>query len=115
MIKAAHAIVFTTDADADRAFFRDVLQMKNIDVGGGWLIFQLPPAEVAFHPNDRNDVHELYLVCDSLDAFMAKMAEHGVACTEPKDEGWGVITSITLPGGGKLGVYEARHALAHES
>ena len=115
MIRAAHTIVYSTDAEADRAFFRDVLQMKNVDVGGGWLIFALHPAEIAFHPGERNSVHEFYLVCDSLTEFIAKMTEHGVATTEPKDEGWGVITMITLPGGGSLGVYEARHALAHDA
>ena len=110
MIIGAHSIIYTTDAEADRNFFRDVLGFPHVDVHDGWLIFAMPPSEAAFHPSERNDVHEFYLMVESITAFVAKMAEHGVATTEPQNQGWGTITQITLPGGGKLGVYEPHHA-----
>jgi len=110
MIIGAHSIVYSTSPDADRAFFRDVLHLPNLDVGGGWLIFGLPPAEVAVHPADENDVHELYLMCDDVEAFVAEMKERGVACGPVQNPGWGLLTQLTLPGGGKLGVYQPRHA-----
>jgi hypothetical protein len=110
MIIGAHSIIYSKDPEADRAFLRDVLQLPNVDVGGGWLIFGLPPAEVAVHPSDRNDLHELYLMCDDVDAFVAEMKKHAIGCGPVQDEGWGRRTQLTLPGGGKLGVYQARHA-----
>ena len=110
MIIGAHSIIYSTNPDADRAFLRDVLKLDNVDVGGGWLIFGLPPAEVAVHPSEKNDVHEFYLMCDDIDAFVAEMQEHGIACGQARDQGWGLLTQLTLPGGGKLGVYQPRHA-----
>jgi hypothetical protein len=110
MIIGAHSIIYSRQPEADRAFLRDVLRMPNIDVGGGWLIFDLPPAEVAVHPSDENDVHEFYLMCDDVEAFLADMAERGIACAPVQDQGWGRLTQVTLPGGGKLGVYQPRHA-----
>lgn len=110
MLTGAHAIPYSTNADADRAFVRDVLKLPNVDVGGGWLIFGLPPAEVAVHPGERNDVHELYLMCDDVEAFVADMAARSVTCAPVQDRGWGRLTQVTLPGGGKLGVYQPRHA-----
>lgn len=110
MITGAHSIVYSTNPDADRAFFRDVLKLTNVDVGGGWLIFGLPPSEVAVHPAEENDHHELYLMCDDVEAFVAAMRAHQIACAPVKDQGWGLLTSLTLPGGGKLGVYQPRHA-----
>ena len=110
MITGAHSIIYSTNADADRAFLRDVLRLTNGDVGGGWLIFGLPPAEVAVHPGDENDVHEFYLMCDDLEAFIAEVERHGIACEEIQDQGYGLLTQLTLPGGGKLGVYQPRHA-----
>ena len=110
MITGAHSIIYSTDPDADRAFLRDVLQFPNVDVGGGWLIFGLPPAEVAVHPSDKNDVHEFYLMCDDVEALVAEMKTRGVACGAVEDQGWGLLTQLTLPGGGKLGVYQSRHA-----
>jgi len=110
MINGAHIIIYSANADADRAFLRDVLKLRHVDVGGGWLIFALPPAEVAVHPAEGPEHHELYLMCESLDAFIAEMKQHGIACGEPQNMGWGVLTQITLPGGGKLGVYQPRHA-----
>src|SRR5262245_25798539 len=110
MIIGAHSIIYSTNSDADRAFLRDVLKLTNVDVGDGWLIFGLPPSEVAVHPSDENDTHEFYLMCDSVVAFIAEMKKHKIACTPAQNLGWGVLTQLTLPGGGKLGVYEPRHA-----
>lgn len=110
MITGAHSIIYSTNAEADRAFFRDVLRFPHADAGQGWLIFGLPPSEVAVHPADENGLHELYLMCDSIDGFIAEMNTHGVACSEVHEQPWGRLTQITLPGGGKLGVYEPRHA-----
>ena len=110
MISGAHVMIFTKDEAADRAFLRDVLEIPCIDSGGGWLIFKLPPAELGVHGGERNDVHELYLICDDLDATMAKLADKGVACGEVMTASWGRATSVPLPGGGKIGVYEAHHA-----
>jgi hypothetical protein len=110
MIIGAHSIVYSTSPDADRGFLRDVLRLSSVDVGEGWLIFGLPPAEVAVHPSTRNDVHELYLMCDDVEAFVAAMRAHGIACGPVQNQGWGLLTQLSLPGGGKLGVYQPRHA-----
>ena len=110
MITGAHFIIYSTDPDADRSFLRDVLRFPNVDVGEGWLIFGLPPAEVAVHPSDKNDVHEFYLMCDDVEALVVEMKSHGVTCGAVQDQGWGLLTQLTLPGGGKLGVYQPRHA-----
>ena len=109
MISGAHAILYSKDAEADRAFLRDVLKLPGVDAGNGWLIFGLPPSEVAVHPGKKNNVQELYLICDDVAAFAAQMKRHKIACTKVQDEGWGLLTQLTLPGGGKLGVYEPRH------
>jgi catechol 2,3-dioxygenase-like lactoylglutathione lyase family enzyme len=113
MITGAHVIVYSRDADADRAFFRDVLQYPHVDAGGGWLIFKLPPGEVAVHPADGPS-HELYLMCDDVAATVEQLAAKGVTCGEVSDQGWGLLTSIRLPGGGDLGLYEPRHPKATE-
>jgi hypothetical protein len=110
MIIGAHSIIYSSSPDEDRAFFRDVLQLANVDVGGGWLIFGLPPAELGVHPSEKNDVHEFYLMCDNVQGFVADMKKRNVACGPVRDEGWGLLTQLTLPGGGKLGVYQPRHA-----
>ena len=110
MIHGAHAILYSRKPEADRAFFRDVLGLPHVDVGGGWLIFGLPPAEVAVHPSRKNNVHELYLMCDDVSALIATMRKRKLKCTPARDQGYGVFTTVTLPGGGKLGVYEPRHA-----
>ena len=109
MIYGAHAILYSTDADADRVFFRDVLKYHYADAGHGWLIFALPPAELALHPGEKNGVHEVYLMCDDVHAFLADMKARGVATTPVHEERWGSLTTITLPSGGKLGVYQPRH------
>lgn len=110
MITGAHAIIYTRDADADRAFFRDVLGFPYVDSGDGWLIFALPPAEVALHPAEQSGRHELYLLCDDVEAFTLEMAQNGIDCTPIQEQDWGRLTTITLPGGGELGVYESKHA-----
>jgi hypothetical protein len=110
MIIGAHSIIYSTNAEADRAFLRDVLKLTNVDVGNGWLIFGLPPAEVAVHPSEKNDVHEFYLMCDDLNAFIAELKKHHIASDPLQDQGYGLLTHLTLPGGGKLGVYQPRHA-----
>jgi hypothetical protein len=109
MIHGAHVIVYSKDSDADRDFFRDVLEYPFVDVGHGWLIFALPPAEVAVHPSDGDEKHELYFMCDDVHAFIAKMRAHDVACSEVHEERWGSLTHLTLPGGGKIGVYQPKH------
>ena len=110
MIIGAHSIIYSTNPDADRALLRDVLGFPHVDVGGGWLIFGLPPSEVAVHPSDKNDVHALYLMCDDIQAFIDEMKKQNVVCGLVQNQGWGLVTRVTLPGGGVLGVYEPRHA-----
>jgi hypothetical protein len=110
MIIGAHSILYSARPEADRAFLRDVLGLPSVDVGEGWLIFGLPPAEVAVHPSEENDVHEFYLMCDDAAAFIAEMTKRSVACAPAQDLGWGILTQVTLPGGGKLGVYQPQHA-----
>jgi catechol 2,3-dioxygenase-like lactoylglutathione lyase family enzyme len=112
MIFGAHVIVYSKNADADRAFFRDILGFKSVDAGHGWLIFALPPAEAAFHPDEKNDRHELYFMCDDLGAEMSALKKKGVACSDIHNERWGSITKISLPGGGKIGLYEPKHPTA---
>lgn len=110
MITGAHSIIYSTDPEADRAFLRDVIGLPNVDSGGGWLIFGLPPAEVAVHPSEKNDVHEFYLICDDVEVFIEQMRSQAVVCSEIFTEPWGLLTDVTLPGGGKLGVYQPLHA-----
>ena len=109
MIDGAHSIIYSKDPDADRAFFRDVLKLPHVDVGGGWLIFELPPAEHAVHPSEQNQSHELYLMCADINAFIAAMKRHNIPYDEVQDQRWGKLTHIVLPGGSTLGVYEPRH------
>jgi hypothetical protein len=110
MLIGSHVIIHSRNADADRALLRDVLKLGHIDVGGGWLIFGLPPSEVAVHPTEGAEGHELYLMCQDVEAFIQTMREHALACSPIRDEGWGLLTHLSLPGGGKLGVYQPRHA-----
>jgi catechol 2,3-dioxygenase-like lactoylglutathione lyase family enzyme len=112
MITGAHAIVFSEDAEALRAFFRDVLEFPSVDAGGGWLIFGLPPAEVAAHPAEDGSRHELYLMCDDIERTVAQLEAKGVEFTGPiSDEGFGLMTAMKLPGSGELGLYEPRHPI----
>jgi len=110
MIDGAHIVIYSTDAEADKAFIKDVLKFKYIDAHQGWLIFKLPPSEVAVHPSDENDMHELYLTTNDLDLEMAALKRAGVACEEPSQQSWGRLARIRLPGGGSLGLYQPRHA-----
>src|SRR5215472_15575515 len=109
MITGAHSIIYSRNPEADRAFLRDVLGLPNVDVGGGWLIFGLPPAEVAVHPSDKNDVHEFYLMCDYVAKLVEEMTKRNVVCGPIQRQGWGDLVQVTLPGGGKLGIYQAHH------
>src|ERR1700722_10556961 len=109
MIFGAHLIVYSKDAEADRAFLRDVLGFTSIDAGHGWLIFALPPAEVAVHPAEENGKHELYLMCDDLQAEITSLTAKGIACSDVHEERWGSRTSIRLPGGGEVGLYQPKH------
>ena len=110
MIIGVHAIVFSADAEADRAFFADVLGFDSVDAGGGWLIFKLPPAELAAHPDNAGDRHELYLMCDDVRATVEDLRAKGVRIDgDATEQGFGLMTTITLPGGGRLGLYQPRH------
>ena len=112
MITGVHAVMFTRDADALRAFLRDVLELPSVDAGGGWLIFALPPAELAAHPSDAGGATELYLMCDDVEATIAQLEAKGVELARPvSDQGWGLVTAVALPGGGELGLYQPRHPL----
>jgi hypothetical protein len=110
MIHGAHVIIYSKDSEADRAFFRDVLKYESVDAGHGWLIFALPPAEVAVHPSEENDVHELFLMCDDVQSLIAELRKKKVECSEVDEQRWGSITRLTLPGGGNLGIYQPKHA-----
>ena len=114
MINGAHIIIYSKDAEADRVFFRDVLKYRNVDAGEGWLIFKLPPAEVAVHPAEENGTPELYLMCDDLKGTMAMLKKKKVTCSKVYKAPWGNLTSLTLPGGGTLGLYEPKHPVAYK-
>jgi catechol 2,3-dioxygenase-like lactoylglutathione lyase family enzyme len=110
MITGVHAIVFSRDAEALRAFLRDVLELPSVDAGGGWLIFALPPAELAAHPSESGGQHELYLMCDDIETTVAELEAKGVELARPvSDEGFGLTTALRLPDGGEIGLYEPRH------
>lgn len=113
MMLGAHIILFSTDAEADRAFMRDHLGMDHVDAGGGWLIFKLPPAELAFHPAESNGGAEFYLMCDDVEAEIARLTALGRPCTPIREERWGRLTQMTLPGGGPLSIYQPKHPTAH--
>ena len=110
MIVGAHSIIYSKNPEADRAFLKDALGLPHVDVGDGWLIFGLPPSEVAVHPAEEDGVHEFYLMCADVAAFIRSMKERKVTCGPVLNRGWGLLTQVTLPGGGKLGVYQPRHA-----
>ncbi len=111
MISGAHTIIFSRDVDADRAFFQNVLSLDSVDAGGGWLIFALPPSELAVHPAEAGKPgQEVYLLCDDIDRTVAELEALGVAVERPfYDQAWGRLAFIRLPGGGKLGIYQPRH------
>ena len=110
MITGAHVIIFSEDAEADRAFFRDVLGFRSVDAGAGWLIYALPPAELAVHPSGDSR-HELYLMCRDLDATVSELGRKGASVSDDVTErDWGRMVALTLPGGSSLYLYEPRHA-----
>ena len=115
MITGVHAIVFSPDAEKVRAFFADVLDLRSVDAGGGWLIFALPPAELAVHPADGATRHELYLMCDDIHATLTELRGKGVQVAQDvSDQGWGLLASVRLPDGSEFPVYQPRHPVAHQ-
>ena len=112
MIFGAHIVIYTSNAEADRAFFSDVLGLKSVDAGQGWLIFALPPAEAAFHPSGENGVHELFFMCDDLKAELAALALKNVECSEIQEARWGSIARMRLPGGSDISLYQPKHPTA---
>jgi hypothetical protein len=112
MIYGAHVIVYSENASADRLFFRDILGFTSVDAGQGWLIFALPPAEMAVHPAEGNSRHELYFMCDDLKTEISALREKGVQCSDVQEARWGSVTKMRLPGGGVVGLYEAKHPTA---
>jgi catechol 2,3-dioxygenase-like lactoylglutathione lyase family enzyme len=110
LISGAHAIIYSKEAEADRAFLRDVLGLAHVDSGDGWLIFALPPAELAVHPSEKNNVHEFFFMVKDIHAFIKDMGDKGMPCDPVESTSWGELTHIQLPGGGKVGVYQPRHA-----
>jgi len=109
MINGAHIVIYTKDAEADRAFFRDVLKLSSVDAGHGWLIFAMPPLEAAFHDAEKNDQHELYFMCDDIAATLKDLKSKNVKVSDVSKQRWGKIAKFELPGGGKIGVYEPSH------
>ncbi len=109
MINGGHVILYSKNAEADKAFIKDVLRFKYVDVHQGWLIFKLPPSEIAVHPSDENDLHEFYLMTDDLEQEMASLTQAGACFEEVIEQRWGRVTRIRLPGGGTLGIYQPRH------
>ena len=105
-------IIYSADAEADRAFFRNVLGFPSVDAGQGWLIFALPPAEIAFHPAAESGKHEIYLMCDDVASTIQTLERHQVNCDPVMDLGWGLRTHLSLPGGGRLGLYQPKHRVA---
>jgi catechol 2,3-dioxygenase-like lactoylglutathione lyase family enzyme len=109
MINGAHVVIYTKDAEADRAFFRDVLKLSSVDAGHGWLIFAMPPAEAAFHDSDNNDWQELYFMCDDISETLKDLESKNVKVSDVNEQRWGRLATFTLPGGGKIGIYEPKH------
>ena len=109
MINGAHIVIYTKDSDADRAFFRDVLKFSSVDAGHGWLIFAMPPLEAAFHDSEHNDRHELFLMCDDIGATLKDLKSKNVKVSDVSEQRWGMLATFTLPGGGKIGVYQPKH------
>ena len=109
MINGAHIVLYSKDPEADRAFFRDVLQLPSVDAGHGWLIFALPPAEAAFHDAKDNNKHELFFMCDDIAATLRDLTNRNVLVSEVSEQRWGSLASFTLPGGGKVAIYQPKH------
>jgi hypothetical protein len=115
MINAAHIILYSTNAEADRVFIRDVLGLAGVDAGEGWLIFKLPPAEIAVHPTEGHDKHEFYLMCDDIEKTTTELTVKGITISEPiSEQRWGRLISIKLPSGADLSIYQPRHPTAYD-
>jgi len=120
MIHGAHVILYSKDPNADRAFFSDVLELHSVDAGGGWLIFALPPTEAAFHPAEADSVEHkalragFYLMCDDLPATIKSLEAKKIKCTAVVPERWGILTTIKLPSGGEIGLYQPKHPIAFQ-
>jgi catechol 2,3-dioxygenase-like lactoylglutathione lyase family enzyme len=118
MIIGTHVLFYTTNPEADRAFFRDVLGFRSVDAGEGWLIFKMPPAEAGFHPAEGSDGGQpetgavVYLMCDDLHALIKSLEAKKVKCSKIEEESWGLRTSIALPSGGEIGLYQPKHPTA---
>jgi len=111
VINGLHIVIYSKDADKDRAFFKEVLKFPNVDAGQGWLIFTAPPSELAIHPAKESGKHEAYLMCDNVEEQVKTLEQAGYSCTPIIDEGWGLLTSFFLPGGGSMGLYEPKHKI----
>jgi len=109
MITGAHSIIYSTNSEADMNFFKDILKFPNVDIGHGWLIFGLPPSEIAIHPSSQNGLQEFYLMCADINEFLEEMSKHKISCSSIENQRWGLLVYLTLPGGGRLGVYEPKH------
>jgi catechol 2,3-dioxygenase-like lactoylglutathione lyase family enzyme len=109
VINGAHVVIYTKNPEADRAFFRDVFRFPSVDAGHGWLIFAMPPLEAAFHDSETTDQHELYLMCDDITATLKDLKSKNVRVSDVSEQRWGKLATFTLPGGGKIGVYEPKH------
>ncbi|MFJ3901356.1 VOC family protein [Streptomyces sp. NPDC090025] len=115
MFSGAHVILYTHDAEADRAFLKDVLGFAHVDAGRGWLIFKLPPAEIAVHPTDDTPKHEIYLMCDDIAVTLTALEDRGAEVSRPvTDQGWGLVGAVRLPSGTELPLYQPRHPVAHD-
>lgn len=114
MLTGAHIVVYTKNPEADREFFKEILGLRSVDAGEGWLIFAVPAAEVAFHPHQENDKHEMYFMCDDIKAQVATLKKKGVRVGEISEQRWGTLASLSLPGGGSIGLYEPKHPVTFE-
>lgn len=115
MIIGTHALIYSKNANADRAFLRDVLGFSHVDAGGGWLIFALPPAEIGVHPSAENGAHAVSFMTDNIEDEIARLRAAGIACTAPEDRRFGLVSEMTLPGGGQIQIYQPLHPLAIKS
>ena len=114
VLTGAHIVIYSQNAGADRAFFRDILGFRSVDAGEGWLIFAVPAAEVAFHPHDENNKHEMYFTCDDVKAQRATLKKRGVQVSEMSEQQWGTLATVSLPGGGAIGLYQPKHPVTFD-
>ena len=115
MITGTHSVIYSSNPEADRNFFKKILKFPNVDIGHGWLIFGLPPSEIAIHPSNGSESHEFFLMCSDINLFIKEMSKHKINCSPIENQRWGNLVYLTLPGGGKLGVYEPKHARPENS